>query len=74
MKESQAVSEENPELVREVIAEYTDADPDILEQTTLPRFPQEHHRESLQQTIDISVDTGLIDEPIELDDLIVDDA
>jgi len=28
----------------------------------------------LQQTIDISVDTGLIDEPIELDDLIVDDA
>lgn len=74
MKESQAVSEENPELVREVIAEYTDAEPDILEQTTLPRFPQEHHRESLQQIIDISVDTGLIDEPIELEDLIVDDA
>lgn len=74
MKESQAVSDENPELVREVIAEYTDAEPDILEQTTLPRFPQEHHRGSLQQIIDISVDTGLINEPIELEELLVDDA
>ncbi|MDN5732439.1 MAG: ABC transporter substrate-binding protein [Yaniella sp.] len=74
MQESQALSEEDPELVREVIAEYTDMDPDILEQTTLPRFPQEHHRESLQQIIDISVETGLIQEPIELEELIIDGA
>src|SRR5699024_4820444 len=74
MQESQALSEEDPELVREVIAEYTDMDPDILEQTTLPRFPQEHHRESLQQIIDISVETDLIQEPIELEELIIDGA
>lgn len=74
MKESQAHSEEHPELVREVIADYTDADPEILEQTTLPRFPQEHHRESLQEIIDISVDTGLIPEPLDLEELLMDGA
>lgn len=74
MKESQAFSEENPELVREVIAEYTTTEPEVLEKTTLPRFPQEHHRESLQQIIDISDRIGLIDEPIEVEDLLIDGA
>lgn len=74
MKESQQYAEDNPDVVREVITEYTEADPEIIEQTALPRFPQEHHRESLQQIIDISVDTGLIDESVELDELIVEGA
>lgn len=74
MKESQAHSEENPEIVREVIAEYTTTDPETLEKTTLPRFPQEHHRESLQHIIDISDRIGLIDEPIEVEDLLIDEA
>ena len=39
MKESQAFSEENPEIVREVIAEYTTTEPEILENDT-PRFPR----------------------------------
>lgn len=74
MQESQAFSEDNPDVVRDVIAEYTDTEPEVLEQTTLPRFPQEHHRDSLQQIIEISERTGLIDETVELDDLIIDDA
>lgn len=74
MKESQTFAEENPDVVREVIAEYTTTDPDVLEKTTLPRFPQEHHRESLQQIIDISARIGLIKEPIEVEDLLIDEA
>lgn len=74
MKESQEFSESNPEVVRDVIAEYTTTEPDVLEKTTLPRFPQEHHRESLQQIIEISDRIGLIDEPIELDELLIDGA
>lgn len=74
MKDSQAFSEENPEIVREVIAEYTTTEPEILEKTTLPRFPQDHHRDSLQHIIDISDRIGLIDEPIEVEDLLTDDA
>lgn len=74
MKESQQFSEENPEVVREVIAEYTTSTPETLEKTTLPLFPQEHHRDSLQQIIDISDRIGLIEEPIALEDLLNDDA
>jgi len=74
MKESQAFAEENPDIVREVIAEYTTTEPEVLEKTTLPRFPQEHHRESLQHIIDISDRIGLIEEPIELEELLTDDA
>src|SRR5699024_5557869 len=62
MKESQQFAEQNHDIVREVIAEYTTTEPEILEQTTIPRFPQEHHRESLQQIIDISERIGLISE------------
>ncbi|MGO1183007.1 MAG: ABC transporter substrate-binding protein [Micrococcaceae bacterium] len=74
MKASQQFSEENPEVVREVIAEYTTTAPETLEKTTIPLFPQEHNRESLQRIIDISDRIGLIDEPIEVDDLLNDDA
>lgn len=74
MKESQQFSEENPEIVREVIAEYTTTAPETLEKTTIPLFPQEHNRESLQRIIDISDRIGLIDEPIEVEDLLNDDA
>ncbi len=74
MKESQAFAEENHDIVREVIAEYTTTEPEILEKTTIPRFPQEHHRESLQQIIDISDRIGLINEPIELEELLIDGA
>ena len=74
MKESQQYAENNPDIVREVITEYTEADPAIIEQTALPRFPQEHHRDSLQQIIDISVETGLIEEPVAMEDLIVEGA
>ena len=74
MKESQQFAEQNHDIVREVIAEYTTTEPEILEQTTIPRFPQEHHRESLEQIIDISERIGLISEPIEVEDLLIDGA
>jgi len=74
MQASQAFSENHPGLVRDAIASYTTTDTDILEKTTLPHFPQQHNRASLQQIIDISQRLGLIDHPVDVEDLIIDDA
>ena len=74
MKGSQQFAEQNHDIVREVIVEYTTTEPEILEQTTVPRFPQEHRRESLQQIIDMSERIGLISEPNEVEELLIDGA
>ena len=40
-----------------------------IENLTMPRFPQEHDRESLQTVIDLSLENGLIDQEVTLEDL-----
>jgi NitT/TauT family transport system substrate-binding protein len=70
MKESQQYATDNPEAAKAILPEYTSLEPDVIEQLTMPRFPQEHNVESLQKVIDLSVEGGLIDEAPSVDDLV----
>src|SRR5690625_901045 len=70
MKESQQFAEDNPEAAKEILSEYTEIEPDVVEQLTMPRFPQEINRESTQRIIELSEETGLISESVNVDDLI----
>ena len=62
MKESQAFADANPDKVRGILPTYTQLDPAIIEQLTLPKFAQEVNADSLEAIADISLKDGLIDE------------
>jgi len=70
MKESQQFAEDNPDAAREILSEYTEIEPEVAEQLNMPRFPQEINRESTERIIELSEETGLIEEPVEVDELI----
>lgn len=70
MRKSMEYSQENPDVVREVIGEYTETDPEILERITLPRFKADFSREAMTALGDAAVKYGVIDEAPDLDALL----
>lgn len=70
MKESQQFAEDNPDAAKEILSEYTEIEPDVIEQLNMPRFPQEINRESTERIIELSEETGLISEPVAIDELL----
>lgn len=74
MKESQQYAEDNPDAALEILSEYTEIDPEVAERLNMPRFPQDVNRESTERIIELSEETGLISEPVDIDELVHDDA
>lgn len=74
MKESQQYATDNPDEAKAVLPDYTSLTEDVIEDLTMPRFPQEHDRESLQKVIDLSLEGGLISNEVSLEDLVNDGA
>lgn len=72
MKESQQYAEDNPDAAKEILSEYTQIEPEVVEQLTMPRFPQDIHRESTERIIELSEETGLSSEPVDIDELLHD--
>ena len=70
MKESQQFAEDNPEAAKEILSEYTEIEPEVVEQLNMPRFPQEINRESTERIIELSEETGLITESVDINELI----
>ena len=70
MKESQQFAEDNPDAAKEILSEYTEIEAEVIEQLNMPRFPQEINRESTERIIELSEETGLISEPVKIDELI----
>ncbi|WP_413542702.1 ABC transporter substrate-binding protein [Citricoccus nitrophenolicus] len=70
MRRSMEFSQENPEVVREVIGEYTEIDPEVLERITLPRFKTDFSREAIAALGDSAVKYGVIDDAPNLDALL----
>ena len=70
MKESQQFAEDNPDAARGILSEYTEIEPEVVEQLNMPRFPQEINRESTERIIELSDETGLISESVDIDDLV----
>jgi NitT/TauT family transport system substrate-binding protein len=62
MKKSQQFAQENPDKVRAILPEYTQLDPAVIKQLTLPKYAQEVNAESIQQIADISLKNGLIEQ------------
>lgn len=69
MKESQQYATDHPDEAKAILPTYTSLEPEVIENLTMPRFPQEHDRESLQTVIDLSLENGLIDQEVTLEDL-----
>lgn len=70
MRTSMEFSQENPEVVREVIGEYTEMEPETLERITLPRFKVDFSREAMTALGESAVKYGVIDESPDLDALL----
>ena len=74
MKESQQYAEDNPEEAKAILPEYSEIDPEIIDDLNMPKFPQEINMESTERIIEQSEETGLIDESIDVNELVRDDS
>lgn len=74
MKESQQYAEDNPEDAKAILPEYSEIDPDIIDELTMPTFPQEINTDSTERIIELSDETGLIDEPVDVNELVREDS
>lgn len=60
MKESQQYATDHPEEAKAILPEYTSLTPEVIEQLTMPRFPQDHNVASLEKIAELAQGSGLI--------------
>ncbi|MER6136848.1 ABC transporter substrate-binding protein [Streptomyces sp. NPDC001815] len=68
--ESLAYADSHPEEVREIITTYTKIPDTLLEQLTLPRWPAEPDRASIERLAELGQQDGLFDKAPDLDKLL----
>jgi NitT/TauT family transport system substrate-binding protein len=66
MRESLAFADANPEEARRIIGTYTQISPEVIAQLTLPKWPAEVNRDSLQTMADLAVEDGLLAKPADV--------
>lgn len=71
MAESAQFAEENPDETRSIINSYTEIPEEITEIMRIPRWVESVNQESLDRLIEISIEDGLLDEDVQLNDLIL---
>lgn len=70
VKRSLAYASEHPQEARDVVPSYTQIDPSILPEVTLPAWPTELNRDSIEFQAELAERYGLIKKPIDLDSLL----
>jgi NitT/TauT family transport system substrate-binding protein len=70
MAKSAEYAEENPDAVREILTTYTQIDPAVIGDLTLPRFPTEVNRDSVETLIELGTQDGLFTTEPDLDALL----
>jgi len=60
MKESLAYADSHPEEARAIIGTYTQIPPDVIAKLTLPKWPADINRQSVETLADLAVSDGLI--------------
>lgn len=70
LAEAQAYADENPDEARATVTSYTDLTDEQIAAVTLPRFPTEFNRDSLETIAELSEEDGLLEEPVDLDELL----
>jgi NitT/TauT family transport system substrate-binding protein len=63
MAESLRYAEAHPDEARQVVGTYTQIPKDVLAKLTLPKWPTEINRQSVQTLADLAIEDGLMDEP-----------
>lgn len=70
MRESLSYADAHPDEAREIIGSYTEIAPEVIEKVTLPKWPAEINRESVQTLADLALEDGLLSEPADVDSLL----
>jgi NitT/TauT family transport system substrate-binding protein len=70
MAESLAYADAHPDEARAIIGTYTKIDKAVIEKLTLPKWPAEINRQSVQTLADLAREDGLITKPVNLDALL----
>jgi NitT/TauT family transport system substrate-binding protein len=60
MKESLAYADSHPDEARQIIGTYTQIPPDVIAKVTLPKWPTDVNRQSMQTLADLAVQDGLL--------------
>jgi NitT/TauT family transport system substrate-binding protein len=72
MNRSLTYATENPDEARQAIAEYTEIEPDVLEEVVLPLWQEDLNLESIGHTADLMVDQGITEDRPDVDALTAD--
>lgn len=70
LNKSLKYAQQHPEEVRDVIPSYTDIDQNLLDSLVLPYWTPELNRKSIDEIADLSVQYGVLESPVDLDELI----
>lgn len=70
MKKSLKYAEEHPGEVREIVTSYTDIEPDLLKKTTLPKWPTDINRDSMQTMAKLSKKYDIVSSDVDLNKLL----
>lgn len=70
MQESLSYADSHPDEARQVIGTYTEIAPEVIEKVTLPKWPADINRDSLETMADLAVSDGLIEETPDLNALL----
>jgi NitT/TauT family transport system substrate-binding protein len=66
MRESLAYADAHPDEARRVIGTYTRITPEVIAQVTLPKWPPEVNRASVQTLADLALQDGLLESPADV--------
>jgi len=70
MKESLAYADAHPDEARAIIGTYTQIAPDTIAKMTLPKWPAEVNRASVQTLADLALSDGLLTKPADINALL----
>ncbi|TFV83384.1 ABC transporter substrate-binding protein [Blastococcus sp. CT_GayMR16] len=70
LAESHAYAQEHPDETRAIVTTYTSLTAEQVAGVTLPQFPTEFNRESLERIAELAEEDGLLKEPVDLDQLL----
>ena len=70
MQESLSYADSHPDEARAIIGTYTKIAPEVIEKVTLPKWPADINRDSLETMADLAVEDGLLKEAPDLNALL----
>jgi NitT/TauT family transport system substrate-binding protein len=66
MKEALSYADANPGEAREIIGTYTKIAPEVIQKLTLPKWPADINKDSLQELADLAKEDGLVTNPVDV--------